>query len=216
MKSIIFDLDGTLLDTLRDLANAVNHALKKNGMPERSIDEVRQFVGNGVRKLMERAVPDGIADDAFDAVFRDFRTYYSEHSLDYTKPYEGIADALRTLKQSGLRMAIVSNKMEEATEALRQHFFADTIETAIGDAPERRRKPAPDGVFEAMRRLGVTADECVYVGDSDVDYLTARNAAVPCISVLWGFRDRTLLESLGATNFCETPQELPQAVRSLG
>lgn len=212
IKAVIFDLDGTLLDTLLDLQTAVNFALCKHGMPERTIDEVRQFVGNGVRRLMELSVPDGEKNPEFAVTFADFKTYYCQHNLDFTKPYDGIFDALKVLKEKGLRMAIVSNKLEEATEALRQYFFAEYIETAVGDAPGRLRKPAPDGVFEAMRRLGVTKDECVYVGDSDVDYRTAINAGLPCISVLWGFRDRTFLESLGASIFCERPQDLPRKI----
>ena len=222
MKAIIFDLDGTLLDTLQDLHAAVNFALHSHGMPERTIDEVRQFVGNGVRRLMELAVPEGEKNPEFEAAFADFKAYYAEHNIDFTKPYDGILDTLKALKEKGFRMAIVSNKLEEATEALRQHFFADYIETAVGDAPERLRKPAPDGVFEAMHRLGVTKEECVYVGDSDVDYRTAINAGLPCISVLWGFRSRKELESLGATLkgsraagesealtvFCEKPEDL--------
>ena len=215
IKAIIFDLDGTLLDTLQDLQTAVNYALEKHGMQERTIDEVRQFVGNGVRRLMELSVPEGEKNPEFEAAFADFKAYYSEHNLDFTKPYDGIIAALKDLKEKGFRMAIVSNKLDVATESLRQHFFSDYIETAVGDSPERQRKPAPDGVFEAMRRLGVTKEECVYVGDSDVDFRTAQNAGLPCVSVLWGFRDRELLASLGATVFCETPEELPNEINAL-
>lgn len=215
ITTVIFDLDGTLLDTLQDLHAAVNHALKLHSMPGRTIDEVRQFVGNGVRRLMELAVPAGVDGMLFDTVFADFKSYYSQHSLDNTRPYAGIMDALRTLHAAGYRMAIVSNKMESATEALRRHFFADYITTAVGDAPGRQRKPSPEGVFEAMRRLDAVAAECVYVGDSDVDYNTAVNAALPCVSVLWGFRSRDFLASLGAKTFCVHPQELPDIINQL-
>lgn len=212
IKAVIFDLDGTLLDTLDDLKNATNHALAMHGMPTHTKDEIRQFVGNGVRRLITLAVPNGENNPHIEDVFADFKSYYTAHSLDYTKPYDGIPEALRILKEKGLSMAIVSNKLEEATESLRHHFFADCIDTAVGDTPLRQRKPAPDGVFEAMSRLGVTAGECVYVGDSDVDIMTAHNAGLPCISVLWGFRDRTLLESLGATIFAQHPSQLPQII----
>lgn len=211
-SAIIFDLDGTLLDTLQDLHAAVNHALRRHGMAGRSIDEVRQFVGDGVQRLMQRAVPAGTGAELFAAVFDDFKDYYSRHSLDHTLPYDGIMDALAELHAQGYGMAIVSNKLESATEALRRHFFDRYIGTAVGDAPGRRRKPAPDGVLEAMARLGATADGCVYVGDSDVDFRTANNAGIPCISVLWGFRSRDLLASLGATTFCNHPSELPDII----
>ena len=209
-STYIFDLDGTLLDTLTDLAASWNYALRTHGMPEHSIDDVRRFVGNGVRKLMERAIPDGDANPDFEATFATFREHYMVHSLDTTKPYPGIMDALAELKARGCRLAVVSNKMMAATVELCKYFFPETIEVAIGEneAEGIRKKPAPDTVFAALKQLGVSGDNAVYVGDSDVDLATARNSGLPCISVLWGFRDREFLLDHGATTFITSPKEL--------
>ena len=209
-STYIFDLDGTLLDTLADLAAAVNYALRQHGMPEHTIDDVRRFVGNGVRKLMERAIPDGEKNPDFEATFATFREYYMHHSLDTTRPYPGIIETLEALKAKGCRLAVVSNKMMAATQELCRHFFAETIEVAIGEneAAGIRKKPAPDTVFEALRQLGEEKDSAVYVGDSDVDLETANNSGLPCISVLWGFRDRDFLIQHGAKTFISAPSEL--------
>ena len=209
-KTYIFDLDGTLLNTLEDLAASTNYALRSHGLPEHSIDDVRRFVGNGVRMLMRRAVPGGEQNPLFEATFATFRQHYLQHSLDATRPYDGIMEMLDDLKHRGCRLAVVSNKFCAATEELCRHFFADLIEVAIGEneAAGIRKKPAPDTVFEALRRLGVGKDGAVYVGDSEVDLLTARNAGLPCISVLWGFRDRGFLTENGATTFVATPFEI--------
>ena len=209
-STYIFDLDGTLLDTLADLAAAVNYALRQHGMPEHTIDDVRRFVGNGVRKLMERAIPDGEKNPDFEATFATFREYYMHHSLDTTRPYPGIIETLEALKEQGCRLAVVSNKMMAATQELCRHFFAETIEVAIGEneAAGIRKKPAPDTVFEALRQLGEEKDSAVYVGDSDVDLETANNSGLPCISVLWGFRDRDFLIQHGAKTFISAPSEL--------
>ena len=209
-NTYIFDLDGTLLDTLGDLAAATNYALRQHGMPEHSIDDVRRFVGNGVRKLMERAIPDGAHNPDFEATFATFRQYYMQHSLDTTQPYEGISETLAALKARGCRLAVVSNKMMAATQELCQHFFPDTIEVAIGEneAAGIRKKPAPDTVYAALDVLGEGKGNAVYVGDSDVDIQTAANAGLPCISVLWGFRDKAFLTENGAKTFISTPSEL--------
>lgn len=220
-KAYIFDLDGTLLDTLQDLTTSVNYALEHHGMPTHPIDDVRRFVGNGVRKLMERAIPDGDKNPLFDAVFETFRQYYMQHSLDTTRPYDGIPELIRELKSRGCQMAVVSNKMMAATQELVHHFFPE-ISVAIGEneAIGIRKKPAPNTVFEALRLLipnsessavgGFSADTptAVYVGDSDVDLETARNAGLPCISVLWGFRDLEFLVRHGATTFAERPSDI--------
>ena len=209
-KTYIFDIDGTLLDTLGDLAASVNYALRMHRMPEHSIDDVRRFVGNGVRKLMERAIPEGAENSDFEVTFATFRQHYMAHSLDTTKPYEGIPETLEALKAKGCHLAVVSNKMMAATQDLCRHFFPDTIEVAIGEneAAGIRKKPAPDTVFEALRQLGVGQEGAVYVGDSDVDIETARNSGLPCISVLWGFRDRDFLLQHGAKTLISSPSEL--------
>ncbi len=209
-QTYVFDLDGTLLDTLGDLAASTNYALRTHGMPEHSLDDVRRFVGNGVRVLMERAVPQGAENPQFEAAFQTFRTHYMQHSLDTTKPYDGILETLEALKAEGCRLAVVSNKMMAATQELCRHFFRDMIEVAIGEheAQGIRKKPAPDTVNEAFRQLGVGKERAVYVGDSDVDILTARNSGLPCISVLWGFRDRDFLIQHGAETFISAPSEL--------
>lgn len=209
-QTYIFDLDGTLLDTLGDLAAAVNYALRTHGLPEHSLDDVRRYVGNGVRKLMERAIPDGADHPLFDETFATFREYYMAHSLDTTRPYEGIPEMLAALKARGCRLAVVSNKMMAATQALCHHFFPDTIEVAIGEHESAgiRKKPASDTVVAALKALGVGKDRAVYVGDSDVDILTALNTGLPCISVLWGFRDRDFLINHGAKSLITHPAEL--------
>ena len=214
----VFDLDGTLLDTLQDLANSVNYALRQHGMPEHSIDDIRRFVGNGVRLLMERAVPDGARNPQFEAAFATFRQYYMQHSLDTTRPYDGIPELIHELKNRGCQMAVVSNKMMAATQELVRHFFPD-IPVAIGEheAAGIRKKPAPDTVYEALRQLGIIhhpssiihqTSDIVYVGDSDVDIETARNSGLPCISVLWGFRSCDFLLAHGATTFAERPADI--------
>lgn len=209
-QTYIFDLDGTLLDTLADLAASVNYALRTHHMPEHSLDEVRRFVGNGVRLLMIRAVPDGEQNPQFEAAFQTFREHYMAHSLDTTHPYQGIPELLAELKARGKRLAVVSNKFYAATQELCHHFFPDTIEVAIGEheAEGIRKKPAPDTVMEALRQLGVSRENAVYVGDSDVDIATARNSGLPCISVLWGFRDRSFLKEKGATTFVAAPSDI--------
>lgn len=206
--TIIWDLDGTLMDTLQDLMLSTNHALKAYGMKERTYDEVRSFVGNGVRKLIERAVPDGESNPKFEEVFAEFKRYYMVHCKDNTGLYPGIAETLRTLKAQGKRMAIVSNKLQSGVTELHREWFADTIEVAVGERAGMARKPAPDMVELALSELGVNKENAVYIGDSDVDLATARNSGLPCISVLWGFRNRDFLEQHGATTFINKPEEL--------
>lgn len=195
-QAIIWDLDGTLLDTLQDLTASVNAALQAHGCPARTLEEVRSFVGNGVRNLMLRAVPEGREDVDFEALFRDFRAHYAAHYNDTTAPYPGVMEVLRTLHERGIALAVVSNKLDSAVKALCTRHFGSLIPVAIGDREGVPRKPAPDSVFRAMELLG-TAD-ALYIGDSEVDIATAKNAGLPCICVSWGFRSEEVLRAAGA------------------
>ncbi|MCI6110772.1 MAG: HAD-IIIA family hydrolase [Prevotella sp.] len=208
-KTYIFDLDGTLLSTLADLAASTNYALRTHHMPERSLDEVRRFVGNGVKKLMERAIPDGLNNPLFEETFATFRQHYMQHNLDTTQPYPGIMQLLEQLKAEGKNIAVVSNKFYAATRELCRHFFGDLVPVAIGEREDIRKKPAPDTVIEALRELGVDKEGAVYIGDSDVDIMTAKNSGMPCVSVLWGFRDKEFLLEHGATTLISKPEEMP-------
>lgn len=208
-KTYIFDLDGTLLSTLTDLAASTNYALRTHHMPERSLDEVRRFVGNGVKKLMERAIPDGLNNPLFEETFATFRQHYMQHNLDTTQPYPGIMQLLEQLKAEDKNIAVVSNKFYAATRELCRHFFGDLMPVAIGEREDIRKKPAPDTVIEALRELGVDKEGAVYIGDSDVDIMTAKNSGMPCVSVLWGFRDKEFLLEHGATTLILKPEEMP-------
>ena len=213
--TIIWDLDGTLMDTLQDLANAVNHALRKFHLPEHTIEEIRQYVGNGVRRLMILSVPQGEQHPQFEEIFAEFKAYYVVHCKDNTKPYDGIVNVIRQLHDRGVRQAIVSNKLQGGVTELHEEWFRGIIDVAIGETPDVQRKPAPDMVNKAIAALrekfGIAPDapvEAVYIGDSDVDLMTARNAGLPCISVLWGFRSKDFLLAHGATTFAEKPQDI--------
>ncbi len=207
-STYIFDLDGTLLNTLGDLAASCNFALREMKMPERTTDEIRRFVGNGVKKLIERAVPKGTPSETVEQALAIFRQHYLEHGLDTTKPYEGIDEMLAELKRRGKNIAVVSNKFYDATRQLCHHFFPDTVAVAIGEREGISKKPAPDTVIAALEELGVSAEGAVYVGDSEVDVQTAQNCGIPCISVLWGFRDKDFLSENGATTFVLRPEEI--------
>ena len=206
----IFDLDGTLLDTLDDLTDSMNYMLGKHNFPLRTRDEVRNFVGNGVRKLVERAVPnDYKEDDEFiDKFYNDFSLYYNSHSDIKTSPYPGTLDMLDKLLENGFDIAIVSNKIDSAVKSLSTKFFGERIKSAIGEKPSVRHKPEPDMVFMAMEEMGADKENSIYIGDSEVDIQTAKNAGIPCISVLWGFKDRNFLEDSGATTIVESMEEL--------
>ena len=206
----IFDLDGTLLDTLDDLTDSMNYMLGKHNFPLRTRDEVRNFVGNGVRKLVERAVPPEYkADDEFiDKFYNDFSLYYNSHSDIKTSPYPGTLDMLDKLLHSGFDIAIVSNKIDSAVKSLSTKFFGERIKSAIGEKPSIRHKPEPDMVFMAMEEMGADKENSIYIGDSEVDIQTAKNAGIPCISVLWGFKDRKFLEDSGAMAIVESMEEL--------
>ena len=204
----VFDLDGTLLDTLEDLYLATNAALESHSLPRRSRDEVRMFVGNGVEMLIRRAVPSCTDEETTLAVLADFKTTYAAICEDHTRPYDGILDMLRALREKGIRVAVVSNKFDAATKQLCQKYFGDLVEVAIGERAGVRKKPAPDTVYEALKELGMTATGAVYIGDSDVDIQTARNCGMPCISVTWGLRDKDFLLQSGAEILVDTPERL--------
>ena len=206
----IFDLDGTLLDTLDDLTDSMNYMLGKHNFPLRTRNEVRNFVGNGVRKLVERAIPTEYkADDEFiDKFYNDFSLYYNSHSDVKTSPYPGTLDMLDKLLENGFDIAIVSNKIDSAVKSLSAKFFGGRIRSAIGEKPSIRHKPEADMVFMAMEEMGADKENSIYIGDSEVDIQTAKNAGIPCISVLWGFKDRNFLEDSGATTIVESMEEL--------
>lgn len=215
ITTLIFDLDGTLLDTLADLTDSVNEAMRVQGFPQHTITQIRGYVGNGVRNLMERATPQGADNPRFDDAFACFKAHYAQHCQDKTAPYPGIMDLLHELGQQHYRMAIVSNKYDTAVKALNTTFFASYISVAIGESATVRRKPAPDTVWAALRALQSTPEEAVYIGDSEVDLQTARNAGLPCISVTWGFRERAFLMQQGATRIIDTPQELAALLKTI-
>lgn len=205
-NTIIFDLDGTLLNTLEDLLGSVNFALKKAGMNLRTLEEIRGFVGNGVRRLVELAV--GEQQGRLEEVFQDFKEHYALHCNDKTGPYPGILELLAKLKEKGFQMAIVSNKYYDVVQELNQLYFQEFIPVAIGEKEGINKKPAPDTVEEALRQLGSSRENCVYVGDSEVDIQTAQNAGMDCIVVTWGFRTREEQERAGGRVFVDKPMEI--------
>lgn len=207
-QTAIFDLDGTLLDTLEDLYLATNMALEHHALPSRTRDEVRMFVGNGVEMLIRRAVPAGSDESTVQAVLSHFKTVYAAICEDHTAPYEGILLLLTALRNRGIRVAVVSNKFDAATKQLCAKYFGELVEVAIGERAGVRKKPAPDTVLEALRELRVSQSGAVYVGDSDVDIQTAKNCGMPCISVTWGLRDEDFLIANGATTLVGAPEEL--------
>ena len=204
---ILFDLDGTLLDTLEDLKDATNHVLGAHGYPQRTLGEVRRFVGNGAQRLIRLSLPAGTEEEKVQTVLGAFKSYYTAHCQCKTRPYDGILDALAALKDK-YPIAIVSNKPDSAVKALCTDYFPGIY--ALGEDTDCPRKPAPDMVFKAMKAIG--AETCIYVGDSEVDVLTAKNAGVPCVSVLWGFRDREDMEAVGGNIFCEKPEDLVSCI----
>lgn len=206
--TVIFDLDGTLLNTLEDLKDSVNFALGEAGMPLRSMEEIRRFVGNGVMRLMELSVPEGKENPEFEKVFEAFKEYYSLHCNDKTGLYDHVKELLRELKSRGYKMAIVSNKYYDAVQELKEQYFAEYIQVAIGEKAGINRKPAPDTVIEALKMLESTRETAVYVGDSEVDIATAKNALMDCISVTWGFRTKEEQQRAGGKVFVDDPLEI--------
>ncbi len=207
-NAYIFDLDGTLLDTLLDLANAVNFALSVKKYPERTVDEVRNFIGNGINMLIKRSVPSGISESDYEETLGIFRKYYLEHIADCTKPYDGIIDVVNELKSAGCKVAVVSNKAHEAAQAVVKSFFGDIFDEVVGKMDKFPSKPEPDSLLYTIKALEVEAENCIYIGDSDVDVLTAHNAGLPCIGVTWGNRDEEVLIASGAEYIARIPKEI--------
>lgn len=205
---IIFDMDGTILDTLEDLTDSLNLVLSKHGLPKRSLAEVRSFLGNGIRLLIERAVPKDTSADTISHLYADFMEYYPLHCSEKTKAYEGIPELLSALRDEGYLTAVISNKADVAVQELCRQYFENAFDFAVGEREGIQKKPAPDSVFEVMNRLQTEPERTVYVGDSEVDIETARNAQIACISVNWGFRSEEYLKAQGAEIIISEPKEL--------
>lgn len=207
---LIFDMDGTILDTLEDLKDSTNAALRSEGLPERSLEEVRRFVGNGIRKLIERAVPADAAPEQVERTFEAFKAYYQEHCADRTRPYDGIPELLERAKAAGCQLAVVSNKADFAVQELCLQYFPGVFDLAVGDRAGIRKKPAPDSVNEVLNRLQIDRSRALYIGDSEVDVETAANAQMESIIVTWGFREASFLQAHGAGVFVNTPGEIAE------
>lgn len=207
-NTYIFDLDGTLLDTLQDLANAVNHAMREMNYPERTVDEVRRFIGNGIRMLIKRAAPQDISVEDYEKTLAVFTAYYLDHIADFTKPYDGIAEVIKTLKSKGCKVAVVSNKADEAAKKVVKDYFGDIFDMVVGKMDRFPSKPEPDSVLYVIETLGADKDKCIYSGDSEVDVQTAHNAGLPCVGVTWGNRDVSELIAAGAEYIAEKPNEI--------
>lgn len=208
--AVLFDLDGTLLDTLEDLLDATNYALRVHGYPERTLPELRRFVGNGAENQIRLSAPEGTAAEAVQKVLATYKPFYTAHCQQKTRPYAGVMEVLAVLGKK-YPMAIVSNKPDSAVKALCAEYFPGIY--ALGETPDCPRKPAPDMIFKAMAAIG--ADHCVYVGDSEVDVITAKNAGVPCLSVLWGFRDAEDMQAVGAEYFCAETAKLAEKIEEI-
>ena len=208
----IFDLDGTLLDTLGDLCASVNFALRKFGFPERTIDEVRSFIGNGVVKLMERSTPDGIDSDTQQRCLDTFRKYYLQHMSDTTAPYANVTELISELRKKDIKIAVVSNKLHPAVEDLCETYFSGLIDKAIGVSVEEERKPSPINVIKTMELYEADTDNCIYIGDSEVDVQTAHNAGIKCIGITWGFRNKDCLEANGCDFIADTADEVKDLI----
>lgn len=213
--TIVFDCDGTLLDTLTDLRNAVNYVLRAHNLPERSVSEVKAALGNGVAHLMRQSMTDSISEAEFNTYLDEFKAYYGEHLQDYTAPYPGMLDVLDTLRAKGYKLAIVSNKIQEGITPLNKEYFGDRLPVAIGERPGLQRKPAPDMVLQALKELGSTQDESIYIGDSEVDVATAKNSGLLCIGVTWGFRDEQLHKDLGVKYIARKAEDIVTIIEAL-
>ena len=217
IDTVIFDLDGTLLDTLKDLQNAINYIQDRYGYPLHTMEQVRSHVGNGIPNLVAKSIPEEKENPLFSTILEEYKAYYGAHCNDATRPYPGIMEMLDTLQAEGYRMAIVSNKSDPAVKELNRLYFKDYIEIAIGGNEEAgiRRKPAPDTVFTALEGLGANSDQAVYIGDSEVDILTAQNSGMPCILCEWGFREKSYLISQGGSYFIDQAGQLSAMIKKV-
>ena len=209
-KTAVFDLDGTLLNTIDDLTDSVNFMLRLNSFPERTVDEVLTFVGNGIAKLVELSLPQKFSDEEFGRYLSQFREHYSRNSKNKTRTYEGIDEILPYLKGRGVKIAVVSNKVDDQTRPLCKEYFGENVDFSVGQKSGVEKKPAPDGVLDALENLGSSKEEAVYIGDSEVDFATAENSGLDFIGVSWGYRGRKFLENLGAATIIDSPEELKQ------
>jgi phosphoglycolate phosphatase len=212
VRAVIFDMDGTVLNTIEDLTIATNHALLKNGLPEVTVEEEYYFVGNGLYTTAKRSCGEGVSDEVVQKVYEDLLTFYRAHSEDHTAPYEGVVDVIRKLRKQGIKTAVVSNKADIAVQNLVTKFFADCFDGAMGETEGFALKPDKAMVEEMLKRLDISKEEAVYVGDSNVDLKTAENSGLPCIAVSWGFRGRAKLEEYGAKTIIDQPEELLRIV----
>lgn len=211
--AIVFDLDGTLIDTLDDLMDSVNYALDKFGFPSRNLDEIRSFVGNGVKRLVYLSVPDGTDEATSEKCLEIFKEHYKGNSKNKTAPYAGIQEMLSSVKEAGYKTAVVTNKIQDAAIEIITDFFGDKIDVIIGQIDGVAQKPEPDGVWLALEKLGASRDKAVYIGDSEVDCMTAHNAGLPCIGVTWGFRSREVLEENNAEFIVDSPEKIADCLR---
>ena len=210
VKLAIFDRDGTILDTLGDLCDSLNYVLAKQGYPVRTLDEVRSFVGNGIAKLIERAVPCDCTKEQTLRVYEEFIPYYREHCAEKTKPYDGIVKLLSDLKQNGIWLAVVSNKADAAVQDLCKQYFEGLFDIAVGECPGMEKKPAPDAVNLVLDKLHISREEAVYIGDSEVDIATAVNSGLQLCVVDWGFRDVDFLKAHGAKRIFSDTESLKE------
>ena len=211
-KLVIFDMDGTILNTIEDLADALNYALAKSGYPGHTIEEVKQYVGNGIPKLIERGVPAGTDKTSTNQVHKDFMEYYQVHCADKTRPYDGIIELISKLREKGCLTAVVSNKADAAVQELCRQYFDGCFDYAVGDREGIKKKPAPDAVNEVLQHLQISKGNAVYVGDSEVDIATARNSELDSIIVSWGFREVPFLKEQGADLIVDCAEEVAQIV----
>ena len=213
--TIVFDCDGTLLDTSTDLYNSVNYVLRKHNFPEKSLSEVKAALGNAVTYLMRQCLPSTVAENELEPYIEEFKAYYGEHLKDTTAPYPGILDMLDVLRDQGYKLAIVSNKIQEGVTPLNKEYFGNRLPVAIGERPGLQRKPAPDMVLQALKELGSTPEESIYVGDSEVAVATAKNSGLLCIGVTWGFREESLLHELGVKHIARKAEDIITIIEEL-